>query len=71
MKVTKASEDLYKSLAKYDEVIGTGVEVVSDRHFIVVYLKKLTRFIKSKIPRSYEGNQVKTEITGPFSAFNF
>lgn len=69
MSIVQASEELYKSLRKYDEVVGTGVSLQDNRPYIVVYLQKTSKAILDKIPQIYKGNHVKTEISGSYFSF--
>ncbi|WPQ63371.1 hypothetical protein SIO70_00655 [Chitinophaga sancti] len=69
MRITDASLELYQTLRAYDEVVGTAVVSKNDKPYIVIYLEKATKAILDKIPPSYKGNQVKTEISGSFFSF--
>lgn len=66
MDIESASKELYLQLRKYDEVVGIGVSQSNGIEYIVVYLAKITKLILKKIPQSYKGNFVKTEVTGNF-----
>jgi hypothetical protein len=69
MTITEASKELYQSLRKFDEVVGTGVVTNDNSPYIVVYIEKATKVVLDKIPKIYKGNNVKTEISSPFFSF--
>lgn len=57
-------EALIGDLKGYRDVLGAGIKKEQAGLYIVVYIKKLTSKLKSKIPKSYHGTTVKHEIVG-------
>ena len=50
------------------DVIGTGIGLCDGKPCIKVYVLKLSKEIKDKIPQTIENYQVKIEVTGPIKA---
>jgi hypothetical protein len=66
MNIDDASNQLFSELQDLQEVVGTGVGQKNNSHYIIIYLTKATHSVLKKIPKSFQGNEVKTEVTGSF-----
>jgi hypothetical protein len=67
MTVKEASSELFSQLKENDGIMGTGVRKSGSTSYIVVYLEKAKKALLNKIPHEFQGNQVKTEVSGRFT----
>lgn len=63
-----ASTALYKKLRDNSKVMGVAVREKDTNPFIVIYLQKPGKTILNKIPKTYQGYDVKVEYSGQLYA---
>jgi hypothetical protein len=67
--IQKVQEKYTDSLMSIPGVEGIGIGKKGSRDCIVVFVRKISKEIKHKIPKELEGYPVKIESTGEFRAF--
>ncbi len=60
MDIIEAQHELYGKLKIHDEIVGAE----NQGEYITILI--LNETILDRIPKEYEGFEVRTEITGPF-----
>lgn len=75
MKATDSAATLEKALRKSERsvmqlpgVTGVALTEVEGRPHIAVYVERLTKNLRAKIPNEYDGVPVKIEVSGGFKA---
>ncbi len=69
MSIQQVQEKYNDSLMSLPGVEGTGIGRKGKKDCIVVFVNKLTKELKKKIPSELEGYPVKIEVTGKFHAY--
>lgn len=57
-----AKKELYNQLKVHEEVTGAGIREKNGSEFIVIFLSSANDKVLGKIPTTYKGNKVKTEV---------
>lgn len=60
--IVNAKKELYGKLKEHKEVTGAGIREEKGAEFIVIFLSDTNSKVLSKIPSTYKGNKVKTEV---------
>lgn len=61
-KIVTAKKELYKQLKVHAEVTGAGIQEKNGAEVIVIFLSAANDKVMGKIPSTYKGNKVKTEV---------
>lgn len=62
MSIVEAKRELYNRLKTNDAVKGAGIKEKNGDEYIVIFLTQPKNLIGIKIPSSYKGNKVVTEV---------
>lgn len=60
--IVVAKKELYKQLKVHEEVTGAGIREKNGSEFIVIFLSSANDKVLEKIPATFKGNKVKTEV---------
>jgi hypothetical protein len=63
MSIVEAKRELYNQLKITKAVRGAGIREKNGAEYIVIFLTEPKSAIDVKIPSSYKGNKVVTELT--------
>jgi hypothetical protein len=63
MSIAEAKRELFNQLKSNAAVRGAGIKEKNGSEYIVIFLTQPKKIIGIKIPSSYKGNKVVTEVT--------
>jgi hypothetical protein len=68
MNILEIKKKLYAELKSFNEVVGAGIKERNGMEYIVIYLASASKKLLGKIPSTFEGVHVETEVKGKIKA---
>jgi hypothetical protein len=68
MSIAQAKRELFNQLRSERAVTGAGIKEKNGAEYIVIFITRPKSVLSIKIPSTYKGNKVVTELTSPARA---